>query len=121
MDIPAVRASVPAGDPGWQGAPDGSVIGHVHLRVGDPVAAEEWWQKEMGFDTMAKYGSDAVFLATGGYHHHVGANAWHSRGAGPRDKGRTGLSWVELAAKDSADAGIEKPDPWGTVIKTVAA
>ena len=53
MNIPDVRASVPAGDPGWQGAPDGSVVGHVHLRVGDPTVSEEWWHREFGFDTLS--------------------------------------------------------------------
>lgn len=120
MNIPDVRASVPAGDAGWQGAPDGTIVGHVHLRVGDAAAAGDWWHKEMGFDTMAKYGSDAVFLSTGGYHHHIGANAWHSRGAGPRDKDRTGLSWVELVSKDASRAGVAKEDPWGNAIRSVA-
>lgn len=120
MNIPDVRASVPAGDAGWKGAPDGSVVGHVHLRVGDPTVAEDWWHKELGFDTMAKYGADAVFLSTGGYHHHFGANTWQSRGAGRRENDRTGLSWVELVSKDAARAGIAREDPWGNVIRTVA-
>jgi catechol 2,3-dioxygenase len=74
----------------------------------------------MGFDTVAKYGRDAVFLSTGGYHHHIGANAWQSRGAGTRSPGRTGLSWVELLRKGPATA-TEKSDPWGNAIRTVAA
>ena len=119
LDIPAVLADVPAGDPGWKGAPDGSVIGHVHLRVGDPAEAERWWQSELGFDTMAKYGSQAVFLSTGGYHHHIGANAWQSAGAGRRDPDRAGLSWVELHDRNGEPA--ERTDPWGTVIRTVGA
>ena len=41
LDIPAVVAEVPAGDAGWKGAPENSVIGHVHLRVGDPEAGRE--------------------------------------------------------------------------------
>lgn len=118
MDIPGVRASVPAGSV-WRGMPENSIVGHVHLRVGDPVTAEEWWHSEMGFETVAKYGRDAVFLSTGRYHHHIGANAWHSRGAGARDEGRTGLGWVELLSKNGSSG--EKQDPWGTVIKTVAA
>ena len=56
LDIPGVVAEVPAGDAGWQGAPENSVIGHVHLRVGDPELAEKWWHDEFGFDTVAKYG-----------------------------------------------------------------
>lgn len=118
LNIPEVRSTVPTGDAGWQGAPENSIIGHVHLRVGDPIAAEEWWNKTLGFDTVAKYGAQAVFLSTGGYHHHIGANAWHSAGAGKRDKDRTGLTWVELFS-DKANAGESYDDPWGTVIRTV--
>ena len=77
---------------GWDGAPDGSMIGHVHLRVGDAKDAESWWHEEMKFDTVAHYGGQAVFLSTGGYHHHIGANVWHSSGAGKRDLDRTGLA-----------------------------
>jgi len=119
LDIPAVLAAVPAGDAGWKGAPDGTVIGHVHLRVGDPAEAEHWWHRELGFDTMAKYGGQAVFLSSGGYHHHIGANSWHSAGAGRRDPERAGLAWVELHTRNGEEA--ERTDPWGTVIRTMAA
>jgi len=118
MDMAAVRGSVPSGDPGWTGAPENSIVGHVHLRVGDPVAAEDWWHKTLGFDTVAKYGSQAVFLSTGGYHHHIGANTWHSAGAGQRDKGRSGLAWVEMRSSDAAEKASYK-DPWGTEIRIV--
>ena len=118
LDIPAVVGSVPWGEPDWKGAPENTVIGHVHLRVGDPRTAETWWRDEMGFDTMARYGAAAVFLSTGGYHHHIGANAWQSAGAGRRDPSRAGLSWVELRSS-VAGAPTSREDPWGTVIRTV--
>ena len=118
MDIAGVRASVPSGDPGWKGAPENAIVGHVHLRVGDPLAAEDWWHKTFGFDTVAKYGAQAVFLSTGGYHHHIGANAWQSAGAGPRDKDRSGLAWVELRSSD-AEGNASYEDPWGTQIRVV--
>ena len=118
MDISAVRASVPSGDAGWQGAPENSIVGHVHLRVGDPVTAEDWWQRTLGFDTVAKYGAQAVFLSTGGYHHHIGANAWQSAGAGKRDQGRSGLAWVELRSSNAGDKAVHH-DPWGTEIRVV--
>jgi catechol 2,3-dioxygenase len=118
MDIAGVRDSVPEGDAGWKGAPENSIVGHVHLRVGDPVAAEEWWQKTLGFDTVAKYGAQAVFLSTGGYHHHIGGNTWHSAGAGQRDKGRSGLAWVELRSSGASQA-TSYQDPWGTEIRVV--
>ncbi len=90
LDIPGVVASIPAGDAGWKGAPENSVIGHVHLRVGDPEQAEKWWHDEFGFDTVAKIRRQAVFLSSGGYHHHIGANSWQSAGAGRRDPSAPG-------------------------------
>ena len=118
MDVPGVVGSVPAGDAGWLGAPENTVIGHVHLRVGKPEEAEAWWQQEFGFDTVAKYGAQASFMSSGGYHHHIGANTWQSAGAGRRDPSRTGLSWVEMRSAN-VDAASTREDPWGTVVKTV--
>jgi len=108
----------PGGDQPYDKAPAGTVVGHVHLRVGNPAEAERWWNETMGFDTTAHYGAQAVFLSTGGYHHHIGANSWQSAGAGRRDNGRSGLSWVALKGP-AEKAGQTLEDPWGTVIKTV--
>jgi len=105
-----------AGKEKWSGVPDGTVIGHVHLRVRDPAEAEKWWHENMGFETMARYGPSAVFLASGGYHHHVGANSWHSAGAGRRDPARAGLSWVQFSAADG-EGERRLEDPWGTAIR----
>lgn len=120
LNLQAMVESLPEGDAGWSGVPEDSIIGHVHLRVGDTGEAEAWWNREMGFDTMVRYGDSAVFLSTGGYHHHIGANSWHSAGAGRRATDHTGLSFVELAAKAAGAAG-EKPDPWGTAIRISSA
>jgi catechol 2,3-dioxygenase len=117
LDVQDLLGELKDGD-SWKGAPAGSVIGHVHLRVGDAGAAERWWNSEMGFDTVQSLGGSAVFLSTGGYHHHIGANSWQSRGAGPRDDQRTGLSWIELES-EAATAETEKHDPWGTAVRTV--
>lgn len=114
LDAEGILASV-TGTPAWDGAPGNSIIGHVHLRVGDARAAEGFWNKDVGFDTVLNYGGQAVFLSTGGYHHHIGANSWQSRGAGPRDKDRTGLQWVELLNKGPV-AERSLFDPWGTEI-----
>jgi len=116
LDTQDLMASVPAGDPGWRAAPENTVIGHVHLRAGDPNEAEAWWHEAVGLETVARYGREAVFLSSGGYHHHVGANAWRSAGAGLRDPSRAGLAWVELSCRRAADEK-ELRDPWGTVVR----
>lgn len=118
LDIGSIVAEVPEGDAGWQGAPENSVVGHVHLRVGDPAVAAEWWNREFGFDTVAKYGPSAVFLSSGGYHHHIGANSWQSPRAGRRDPSLTGLAWVEMRSA-TAETSDSREDPWGTVIRTI--
>ena len=120
LDVDAVVGSVPPNDMEWKGAPENTIIGHVHLRVGDPAEAERFWNDAFEFDTVAKYGPAAVFLSSGGYHHHIGANVWQSRGAGRRDDDLSGLSWLEMRATDGRFAG-EKTDPWGTVLRTVEA
>lgn len=116
LDVPALLGELNETDAGWAGAPDGTVVGHVHLRVGDVNAAEAWWNEAQGLDTVVHYGGQAVFLSSGGYHHHVGANSWQSRGAGPREADRTGLAFVELVSKQ-ADAESVSTDPWGNEIR----
>lgn len=120
LNFGSLMQEVKPGDAGWKGSRDGAVVGHVHLRVGDTGAAEQFWNGDMDFDTVVKYGPQAVFLSTGGYHHHIGANSWQSAGAGPRAVDTSGLSFVELAAKGPVTSR-EDIDPWGNVIRTVGA
>lgn len=113
----------------------GANIGHVHLQVGDIPTARQFYVDTLGFDVMAEYGSQALFVSAGGYHHHIGMNTWHSAGAGPR-AASLGLGQVsiEVPTSDDVDAlaarmrarGVElRPDgatlrfddPWKTVIE----
>lgn len=117
MDTEGLQGELRADDV-WAGSPDNTVIGHVHLRVGDLNTAEQWWNDKQGLDTMLHYGGQAVFLSSGGYHHHIGANIWRSRGAGPRDADRTGLGFVELLSRQATSEGVAG-DPWGTEIRVL--
>jgi catechol 2,3-dioxygenase len=86
-----VRSLLSEDDGGYEGLPTGTVMGHVHLRVADVPAAEAFYTELIGFDVMARYGAQATFLAAGGYHHHLGANTWESRGAAPAPEGTARL------------------------------
>ncbi len=68
-----------------------AVIGHVHLKVSDVKRSEEWYRRVLGFETTTRYGADAVFMSAGGYHHHIGLNSWHSKGASPGPVDQPGL------------------------------
>lgn len=101
----------------YTGAPAGTSVGHVHLKVGDAGKAARWWQDELGFDVTSQR-ADAVFLSTGGYHHHIAANEWMSAGASRRPDNETGLAFVELVG-DGARQPAMFEDDWGTIIRLV--
>lgn len=66
-------------------------IGHVHLKVADIERALAFYRDVLGFEVTQRYGSQAVFLSAGGYHHHIALNTWESRGGEPPPQGTTGL------------------------------
>ena len=54
------------------------------------------------FDIVASMPS-ALFISAGGYHHHIGMNVWHSRGAGqpPANSVRLRAFTIELPSEDA--------------------
>jgi catechol 2,3-dioxygenase len=109
----------PAAEP-FDGLPQGTRVGHVHLRVADVDETVRFYRDVLGLDLMAQLGPAAAFLAAGGYHHHVGANTWESRGAAPAPTGSAtlrhatvlvpGREELERVAARVADAG-QDPEP----------
>ncbi len=66
-------------------------IGHVHLKVSDVDRALDFYCGVLGFELQQRYGDDAAFVSAGGYHHHIGLNSWHSKGASAPPSSSTGL------------------------------
>lgn len=66
-------------------------IGHVHLKVADIPRSLKFYQDLLGFEITEWYGSSAVFLSAGGYHHHIGLNTWYSKNADPAPQHAAGL------------------------------
>ncbi|MFX3631718.1 MAG: VOC family protein [Candidatus Pristimantibacillus sp.] len=75
----------------WSGLPSGTIMGHIHLHVGELMPAEQFYHKALGFKTVAYY-PQAAFMSTGGYHHHIAINTWQGVGAPPLPKNMVGLS-----------------------------
>ena len=69
----------------------GTRIGHVHLKVADLDRALAFYSGVLGFALTQRYGTQAAFVAAGGYHHHIGLNTWESRDGAPPPRGSTGL------------------------------
>jgi catechol 2,3-dioxygenase len=92
----------PAAAP-FDGLPAGTDVGHVHLQVADVAKAVSFYRDVLGFDLMAELFGSAAFFGAGGYHHHVGANVWHSRGASPAPPGTAALRHATITLPDAAE------------------
>jgi catechol 2,3-dioxygenase len=92
----------PATEP-FDGLPDGTIVGHTHLRVADIPATVEFYRDVLGMDVMAEVRATAAFLSAGGYHHHVGANTWESHGAGPAGEGYATLRHAAIVLPDAEE------------------
>jgi len=105
--LPLALDPIRAAGAGADGAPPETAVGHVHLEVSDVEAARAFYVDDLGLAVTATYGAEAIFLAAGGYHHHVGANTWNGRSA--PGEGR-GLDWFELVVPDGAtlEAAVER-------------
>ncbi len=66
-------------------------IGHVHLKVSDIDKALGFYKDLLGFEITQRYGTQAVFLSAGGYHHHIGLNTWYSKDGKPAPSNAPGL------------------------------
>lgn len=71
--------------------PSSTRIGHVHLKVSDLDRALAFYRDLLGFELITMYGDQAAFISAGGYHHHIGLNTWHSKGAPPAPRNSAGL------------------------------
>jgi catechol 2,3-dioxygenase len=121
----------------WHGVPEGTVVGHLNLQVGDLGEANAFYAGVLGFDVTCRL-PGASFFASGGYHHHIATNIWNSSGAPLRPDPVAGLADIEILAIDTsildavrsrADAlrlvddrpeRLTVRDPWGMSISLAA-
>ena len=118
----------------WSGFASGTRLGHIHLQVGNLAQAEAFYHGVLGFEVVSQF-PGALFVSAGGYHHHLGLNIWHSRGAAPAPDGSAGLRFYTIALPSDdalgavvtclSDAGIAVSrigdaiavrDPWQNLI-----
>ena len=126
LDVHALLATI-EGEAPVQHAGDGLRMGHMHLHVGDLDAARAFYVDRLGFEVMTAY-PGALFLAAGGYHHHLGVNTWRGEGVGPAPAGAVGLrEWTillepgDLAAVRARLGADVVEDPSGIRLRFAAA
>lgn len=99
----------------FEGLPAGTTMGHVHLKVASIPEALAFYRDALGLELMAQLGTQAAFLAAGGYHHHVGANTWESAGASAAPSGAAALRHATLVLPDDAELAraLDRLERWG--------
>lgn len=117
LDLAGVLSAAPEGAPD-EGMPPGTVMGHVHLQVRDVPESERFWADAVGFEVTVRGYPGALFVATGGYHHHLGLNTWGTRGAPPPPAGALGLVRFEVVmpARTDLDALAGRLDDAGVAV-----
>lgn len=91
-----IQSILAEGNDTWSGLPTGTVMGHIHLSVSNLTEAEEFYTKGLGFDIVTRYGTQALFISTGRYHHHIGLNTWYSENAPKLGEHQVGLKTFSL-------------------------
>jgi len=76
--------------------PEGTTLGHIHLRVSSLADSEAFYVDRLGFEVVTRSYPGALFTAAGGYHHHVGMNVWGGAGAPRPPDGSLGLVCFEV-------------------------
>lgn len=80
LDLEAIVRE-PGAEAPWSGLDAATVIGHVHLHVAHLADAEAFYCGAIGFSPTVRRYPGALFVAAGGYHHHLGLNTWAGVGA----------------------------------------
>ena len=102
-------ADEPGAEQPWAGLDSATRIGHVHLHVPDLTEAEQRYCGQIGFTPMLRRYPGALFVAAGGYHHHLGLNVWAGRGAPPPADDAVGLRRFTIEASTLASAVVHDP------------
>jgi len=100
LDIESLVAS--AEETSTSSMPKDTVMGHVHLRVANMVEAVKFYVDGLGFDIVSRYGTQATFISSNGYHHHIALNTWGHPSSIKRTEQTLGLKSFSIVYPDDA-------------------
>jgi len=137
LDVPSVIAA--GQGERWNGAPPGTVIGHVHLYIRDIDQAAAFYHEGLGLDKIVWSYPGALFMSAGGYHHHLGTNTWAAGAPLATPDDARMIEWELVVPNAEAIAGAARGlenggfdvtreadsatarDPWGIQLRLVAS
>jgi len=116
LDVKALFSHLKQDDKLDAPIPPETRVGHVHLHVRNVQEAVDFYHGVIGFDVMGMSSTfKAAFISAGGYHHHLGLNAWQGEGAPPPPADAAGLRHftVDFANQKALDEVVARVDQAG--------
>lgn len=96
-----------SGNTEWSGMPEGTIIGHLHLKGG--VVIDPDFYRNYGFEITTKV-MNAYFLGSNKYHHHIAVNKWQSNKRRIDATNTYGLKSFNILLRDAASETVETPE-----------
>lgn len=101
LDVKALFSHLLPEDDIHQPMPESTRIGHIHLYTPNVAEAVTFYNGVLGFDVMGHSSTfHAAFVSAGGYHHHIGLNAWLGEGAPTPPDNALGLAYTTIQIPD---------------------
>ena len=96
LDYPGLYYEV-ENDDAFNGLPQGSIVGHLHLYVSNLDRSRLFYNEVLGFQLMVDTFPNALFLSDQKYHHHIAINTWLGKNIPPRDLATLGMESFTLS------------------------
>ena len=91
-----------SGDPTTGVFPNGTVMGHLHLRVTNLEKSTRFYHEKLGLKISIDMSENGVmFLSASDYHHRIALNTWYSLGGKQHEPNDLGLESIALCIPNS--------------------
>ena len=122
LDVQALFSHLKENDKLDDPLPPETRVGHVHLHVRNVPEAVDFYHGIIGFDVMGMSSTfKAAFISAGGYHHHLGLNAWQGEGAPPPPADAVGQRYftVDLPNQEALDEVVARVNSAGIAFNQI--
>lgn len=94
----------------FTGFPAGTILGHMHLSVGNLENSLAYYDQTFGLELKLNLYHQAGFISWDGYHHHMGLNTWNGPNAARHEADVSGLDFFEITRADLQPGTYHDPD-----------
>jgi catechol 2,3-dioxygenase len=105
LDLDGLMSELEGHEEAWTGMNSQTVLGHMHLHVGNLPQANAFYGDIIGLDLIMRFGGAALFMSAGGYHHHLGLNTWAGVNAPPPPPDAIGLRYFSMKLPQANEIG----------------